>query len=154
LWQFRESSDTYTELIASGKSHHFGDSELRSEVAQYYRETEVLLRYWLDVTDYRDLVRRYLPYDIQLTIQQRCEVFVAAARETRANALVADCDPPLSATDVERGVKSLLGGVAADELRASANRRVAQINIHLDQYARKRESAVALVEVLEAAASR
>ncbi|MDX1455820.1 MAG: DUF6090 family protein, partial [Gammaproteobacteria bacterium] len=34
LWQFRESSDTYTELIASGKIHLFGDSELRSEVAQ------------------------------------------------------------------------------------------------------------------------
>lgn len=88
IYPFKPYSVTHEELISTGHVRILRDVDLRNQIAQYFYETEPLLKAWNidDNNPYRELVRSTIPVHIQNLIATTCELSIGSNL-----ALIQDC---------------------------------------------------------------
>jgi hypothetical protein len=139
----------YDEMVGAGLSHDIGDGSLRSRLASYYTQIHQFDLTALSTTQYREKVRRALPYSIQSAVQMKCgdRIKYLAGGEQIA-ALPAQCHLGLDQGAIATGVSRLL----AADLKEDLNRHLIDIDQKLAGFKRFGATAHSLRMALEAEA--
>lgn len=149
-WMYRNVRDTYDELISTGNIKLIPDEGLRKRIGMYYDETDVYMRIWYDQTDYRELARSCIPYDVQKKIQQACEIWTDMDQQIGGNELIENCSPDLSKEEIEKSLTQLKYNNQLNNgtFLLAANRQVADIELKLGLYKRKLNGNKKLLELM------
>ena len=150
---YRETSDTYDELISTGALNLIPDTKLRAVLARYYRQTKAMIPYWRFQTEYRELVRQHMPADIQRRIRTACVLWSQSEAELWVTRLASECSPGLSSDDVQRALDLIFGSptLGVEKLHIAANRLIADLDNKIIIFERKRASAIRLIDIMEGA---
>lgn len=73
VWSRPLTRAAYDEMIGAGLSRSVGDRELRSRLTAYYTQIRQFDVTALGVTNYRERLRRELPYAVQAAIREKCD---------------------------------------------------------------------------------
>jgi len=148
---YREASDTYDELISAGALNLIPDTRLRSVLARYYRETQAMIPYWRFQAEYRELVRQHMPTDIQSRTRTACEMWSQSEAELGVTRLASECSPELSNDDVQRALTLIFDSptFGVEKLFIAANRLVADLDLKIVIFERKKASAIRLIDIME-----
>ncbi len=150
-WIYRNLRDTYDELISTGNVKLIPNKDLRKRIGLYYNETNVYMRIWYKETDYRDLVRSHIPYDVQEKIGQACEIWTEIDKEISKNVIIDDCEPDLTAEEIERSLALLNENnlLQNNTLLLAANRHITDINLKIGLFRRKLNGNEELLKLLQ-----
>lgn len=150
-WILREVRDTYDELISTGNIKLIPNPKLRKRLARYYQETQAYNIYWSVTTDYREIVRKHMPYDLQKKIQETCEIWTDVDQETGGNMIIENCTLVLSPEEITRGMAYLSYDYLLDNntLLLSANRLVNDVELKVGLFKRKLKGAEILLTMME-----
>jgi hypothetical protein len=150
-WIYRNLRDTYDELISTGNVNLIPNKDLRKRIGLYYNETNVYMRVWYKETDYRDLVRSHIPYDVQEKIGQACEIWTEIDKEISKNVIIDDCEPNLTVEEIERSLVLLNQNnlLQNNILLLAANRQITDINLKIGLFKRKLDGNEELLKLIE-----
>ena len=150
-WIYRNLRDTYDELISTGNVKLIPNKDLRKRIGLYYNESNVYMRIWYKETDYRDLVRSHIPYDVQEKIGQACEIWTEIDKEISKNVIIDDCEPDLTEEEVQRSIALLNQNnmLQNNTLLLAANRHITDINLKIGLFKRKLDGNEELLKLLE-----
>ena len=151
IWMYRNLRDTYDELISTGNIKLIPNKDLRKRIGLYYDETDVYIKIWYKETDYRDLVRSYIPFDVQEKIGKACEIWTEIDQEIGGNAIIDDCKPNLTKGEIERGVELFKHNnlIQNNTLLLAANRQISDLYQKIGLYQRKLNGNEELLKLLE-----
>ena len=150
-WMYRNVRDTYDELISTGNIKLIPNKNLRKRIGLYYDETDVYMRVWFKVTDYRDLARSHIPYDVQEKIRDACEIWNKVDQEKGGNQILDDCSPNLTDEEISRSIALLNQNnyLQNDTYLAAANRRVSDLYQKIGLYKIKLNGNEELLNLLD-----
>ena len=141
----------YDEMVGAGLSHDIGDGRLRSRLASYYTQIHQFDLTALSTTQYREKVRRALPYSIQSAVQMKCGdriTFLPGGEQIAA--LPNRCQLGLDQSAIAAGESRLL----AAGLEQDLTRHLIDIDQKLAGFKRFGRTAHSLRMALEAEAKR
>jgi hypothetical protein len=150
-WKYRNVRDTYDELISTGNIKLIPDQYLRQRIGGYYDETDVYLPVWYSETDYRELARRHIPFDVQSKIQKACEIWTDTDQQIGGNAIIQNCDPQLSQEEIDRTLSLLNQNnqLFNNVFLISANRQVSDLALKIGLYSRKLNGSKELIKLMK-----
>ena len=141
----------YDEMVGAGLSHGIGDERLRSRLAAYYTQIRQFDVTALSSTQYREKLRRALPYRIQAAIQRQCGDRIKTRSDGEQEASLPDqCRLGLDTVTVAAGESRL----AAAGLEQDLTRLIVDIDQKVSGFNRFGHNAHGLRIELEAAARR
>lgn len=101
--------DTYDEILSVGATRAVSDVAVRKRIAIFYSSINAQLATIDDVTAYRELIRRNMPYDAQAAIRSTCDdISETSADGEMMIALPENCDPELDPDAVSAAVASII----------------------------------------------
>ena len=126
----------YEEMTGAGVTHGIGNRETRSRLTNYYTQTRQFDVTALNVTAYREHVRRVMPYNAQLAIRESCGERVTTRPGGAQFATFPErCAPHLDPATIRIAVARL----AAADLGEDLTRHLADLDLKLagfDRFAR------------------
>ncbi len=149
-WKYRNVRDTYDELISTGNIKLIPNQNLRKRIGGYYDETDVYLIVWYAETDYRELARRHIPFDVQKKIQQACEIWTNTDQQIGGNAIIENCNPQLSQEEIDQSLALLNQNnqLHNNVFLVSANRQVSDLELKIGLYRRKMNGTIELLKLM------
>ena len=149
-WKYRNVRDTYDELISIGNIKLIPNQNLRKRIGGYYDETDVYLNVWYAETDYRELARRHIPFEVQKKIQQACEIWTDTDQQIGGNAIIENCDPQLSQEEIDQSLTFLSQNnqLHNNVFLVSANRQVSDLELKIGLYRRKMNGTIELLKLM------
>ena len=150
-WKYRNVRDTYDELISTGNIKLIPDQYLRQRIGAYYDETDVYLPVWYSETDYRELARKHIPFEVQRKIQKACEIWTDTDQQIGGNAIIQNCDPELSLEEIDRTLSLLNQNnqLFNNIFLISANRQVSDLELKIGLYRRKLNGSQELIKLMK-----
>ncbi len=150
-WKYRNIRDTYDELISTGNIKLIPNQYLRKRISGYYAETDVYIPVWYAETDYRELARRHIPFEVQKKVQEACEIWTDTDQQIGGNAIIENCDAQLSPQEIERSLTLLNQNnqLYNNVFLISANRQVSDLNLKIGLYRRKLNGSKELINLME-----
>jgi hypothetical protein len=150
-WMYRNVRDTYDELISTGNINLIPNQNLRKRIGLHYDETDAYLRIWRGETDYRELARRYMPYDVQKKIREACEIWTEVDQQIGGNEILDDCNPNLTEEEITRSMAFLNSNnqLHDNTFLIAANRQVSDLELKIGLFKRKLNGNVELLNLLE-----
>ena len=150
IWMYRNLRDTYDELISTGNIKLIPNKDLRKRIGLYYDETDVYIKIWYKETHYRDLVRSYIPFDVQEKIGKACEIWTEIDQEIGGNAIIDDCKPNLTEGEIQRSVALFKHNklIQNNTLLLAANRQISDLYQKIGLYQRKLNGNEELLKLL------
>ncbi len=110
IWPYTPQRSTYDEMLAGGIAQVIPDPLLRTQLANYFVNIEMTRLVVRDQMIYRERIRQFLPYSIQLAIRQTCgdrfkflETFLLRAH------LVENCTLEFSEEEIREGITAVAG---------------------------------------------
>lgn len=95
----------YDEMTGAGLTHGIGDRNLRSRLTAYYTQTRQFDATALNMTSYRERLRRILPYKVQLAIREACgERITSLPSGAQTAALPGNCSLGLDLATVAHAI--------------------------------------------------
>lgn len=123
----------YDEMIGAGLSRSIGDKETRSRLTVYYTQIRQFDATALGVTDFRERLRRALPYAVQSAIRRKCGDRVTTLRSGAQIAVF----PEHCALGLDKAViASAVGRLEAADLGEDLTRLIADLDQKLSGYER------------------
>ncbi len=149
-WKYRNVRDTYDELISTGNIKLIPNPNLRKRIGGYYDETDVYLNVWYSESDYRELARRHIPFEVQKKIQQACEIWTNTDQQIGGNAIIENCDPQLSQEEIDQSLALLNQNnqLHNNVFLVSANRQVSDLELKIGLYRRKMNGTIELLKLM------
>ena len=115
----------YDEMTGAGLTHGIGDRSARSRLTNYYTQIRQFDVTALNLTPYRERVRKALPYPVQLAIRDHCgEQVTTLANGAQIAAFPDRCSPDLD----EATIKVAVSRLAAAGLRDDLTRQIADLD--------------------------
>lgn len=150
-WMYRNLRDTYDELISTGNIKLIVNKNLRKRIGLYYDETDVYINIWYKETNYRELARSNIPFDVQEKIQDACEIWTEVDQEIGGNAIIDDCQPNLTEEDIARSITLLNQNnlLQNNTFLIAANRQITDLNQKIGLYKRKLNGNKELLNLLD-----
>ncbi len=150
-WIYTDVRDTYDELISTGNIKLIPNQDLRKRIGLYYDETDVYMRIWYDRKDYRELARRYIPYDVQNKIQSSCEIITEIDQLIGGNEIIESCNPDLTADDVSKTLILLNHNnqLLDKTFLLSVNRHINDLELKIDLFRRKLKGNQELLKLMD-----
>ena len=107
----------YDEMTGAGLTHGIGDRETRSRLTTYYTQIRQFDITALNLTPYRERVRRALPYAIQLAIREKCgERVTTLPSGAQIATLPGHCAPRLDDATIGPAVSRLQAADLVEDL--------------------------------------
>jgi hypothetical protein len=125
--RFTLPRNAYNDLISLGAPKAHVDQEVRRSLANYYFFLDMMAGNLQNVPEYRSLLRRNLPYDIQITIREACQPKVNILELSMS--LSEDCQPDLSEDQIKRAFAGLSNVDLKPELNLTLNDLMLKIGI-------------------------
>lgn len=123
----------YDEMTGAGLTHGLGDRETRSRLTNYYTQIHQFDITALNMTAYRERVRRALPYAVQLAIRTQCGEQVITLLSGGQSATLPDrCAPGLDQPTIDTAVARL----RAADLDLDLTRHIADLDQKLAGFER------------------
>ena len=139
--------NTYNELLAVGGLDTIGSISVREKVANYYLNAETSDQTFKNVTPYREIVRRDMPYFVQQRIRANCaESRVQDAQGAVINVIPAHCSLGLTPQETARAVAQLR---AIPGLNLDLTRHLGDVDQKLTLFAANTERARTLMHEIE-----
>jgi hypothetical protein len=150
-WVYTNVRDTYDELISTGSIKLIANENLRKRIGLYYDETDVFIRIWYGKTDYRDLARRYIPFEVQEKIQSTCEIMTEINQLFVGLSLIENCDPNLTEEEIDRTLRLLDRNnmLTNDVFLMAANRHVTDLELKIGLFNRKLNGNQELIKLMD-----
>ncbi len=150
-WKYRNVRDTYDELISTGNIKLIPNQYLRQRLGGYYDETDVYIPVWYSETDYRELARRHIPFEVQKKIQLACEIWTDTDQQIGGNAIIQNCDPQLSPEEIDQSLSLLNQNnqLLNNVFLLSANRQVSDLELKIGLYRRKLNGSKELIKLMK-----
>jgi hypothetical protein len=133
---------SYDEVLSVGALDTLGDVTTRQKIANYYIAVEVSEATFRNLTAYREVVRRAIPYRVQARIREAC----AERMETAPSGFVqlslpTECELGLDRDEIARAAARVR---ATPELELDLTRHLADIDQKFIQFTRSEARAHAL----------
>ena len=123
----------YDEMTGAGLTHGIGDRDTRSRLTTYYTQIRQFDITALNLTPYRERLRRALPYNVQLAIRERCGERVTTLPNGAQIATFPDrCSPSLDQAAIGAAVSRLEAANLNDDL----TRQIADLDQKLSGFDR------------------
>jgi hypothetical protein len=145
-WPLEIDRAVYDEVLRAGVLSMISDIDARSRLTNYYVIFEGVMVNLRDDPAYRNLVRAYLPVDVQRLIETDCPEVITTGVSGALLISFPECDPKWSDAVVDGALESLL---AAPELTTTLNRRMSNMDNKLTLLQRNIERSSDLAEYLE-----
>lgn len=124
----------YDEMIGSGLGRSIGGSPTRAKLSSYYVQVRQFDLTTLSTTQYREQLRRAMPFAAQERIRGRCdEVINTLENGVQTSRLPEECSLGLDPDLISSAVKRIK---ATDELEQDLTRHLADIDQKLASFAR------------------
>ena len=137
---------TYDEVLAVGALNTLGDAETRDRISNHYVAVETSEVTFRNVPDYRDIVRRAIPYRVQASIRTNCaETLDFSGSGLGRLTLPSTCALGLSQSELARAAARVR---ATPGLELEVTRLLADLDQKLIQAGRAEERAIELVSEL------
>jgi len=139
---------TYDEVLAIGALNTLGDIETRDRISNHYVHVETSELTFRNVPQYREIIRRTMPYRVQEAIRTNCaETLDFNGGGLGRMTLPGECDLGLSAAELSRAAARVR---ATPGLELDLTRLLADIDQKLIQAGRAEERAAELAADLRA----
>lgn len=137
----------YDEMTGAGLTHGIGDRDTRSRLTTYYTQIRQFDITALNLTPYRERLRRALPYNVQLAIRESCGERVATLPNGAQVATLPDhCAPEMDKALIAAAVVRL----DAADLDQDLTRQIADLDQKLAGFDRFGQAAHGIRLFLEA----
>ena len=125
---------SYDEVLSIGALDTLGDVTTRQKIANYYIAVEVSETTFRNVTPYREVMRRAIPYRVQERIREACaERMDTASSGFVRLSLPAECELGLSRDEIARAAARVR---ATPSLELDLTRHLADIDQKIIQFTR------------------
>ena len=123
----------YDEMTGAGLTHGVGDRDTRSRLTTYYTQIRQFDITALNLTPYRERLRRALPYPAQLAVREKCgEQIVTVHSGAQVATLPDHCAPGLDKAVIATAVSRL----EAADLDQDLTRQIADLDQKLAGFER------------------
>lgn len=123
----------YDEMTGAGLSHGIGDRDTRSRLTTYYTQIRQFDITALNLTPYRERLRRALPYAVQLAVRENCGEQVSTLQSGAQVATLPDhCAPGLD----KAGIVAAVARLDAADLDEDLTRHIADLDQKLAGFER------------------
>ena len=137
----------YDEMTGAGLTHGVGDRDTRSRLTTYYTQIRQFDITALNLTPYRERLRRALPYPAQLAVREKCgEQIVTVHSGAQVATLPDHCAPGLDKAVIATAVSRL----EAADLDQDLTRQIADLDQKLAGFDRFGQAAHGIRLFLEA----
>jgi len=121
--------NTYDELLASGIANAIPDHLLRAKLANFYNALGLLGTVLAEQTGLRDTLRKYLPFEIQAAIREKCGDHISFSEDFLLRLELSEsCELGLRPEEIAEAVKSLEGYV---DLKKDIIRKLSDLQVKL-----------------------
>lgn len=129
IWFYAPQRATYNELLEAGIVNYIRDPELRAQLANYYVSLESAQTTLEEQTPFRNLLRKYMPYDLQKEIRASCgDVFGYNDDGSLIVGLRDSCDLDVNPTLIEQAFEDL---DEYDDLNFDLRRHLSNLDVKL-----------------------
>jgi len=103
------SRDSYNEILSIGANTAIPDIEIRKRLATYYSSITAQKSNIINITPYRETIRRNMPYTVQAAIRAACDDVVTTNEQGQHSiTLPNSCSPKLTSNQREEAVRDIL----------------------------------------------
>jgi hypothetical protein len=108
IWTYSVQRATYDEILSSGIADAIPDSDLRTQLANFFLNAESVRQVVVATAPYRQQIRLYMPYDIQAAIRESCsDRFVSTDNNLLLLELPSTCSIEFSDDRFESAIDAL-----------------------------------------------